>query len=198
MKYPEADLIEQHVTESAEAVRSVKALSSEIVQCVDLFEACHKNGGTIYAFGNGGSACEAMHLVEELVARYFMERPGIRSQHFLDPSTMTCWGNDYDFLDVFKRQAEVFLTDRDVVVAFSTSGNSENILRGIAAAKEKGSKVVLLGGKEGGKAKAYADLSILIPSTSPTSARIQEAHILIVHLLVHLLENRLFPDKANS
>lgn len=196
MSTNEKDIIQSHVSDSLEAIKAVYSIEADILKAVDACEKTVKSGGVIYAYGNGGSACEAIHLVEELVARYLMERPGIRAQHFLDGATMTCWGNDYDFIDSFKRQVETFVTEKDTVFAFSTSGNSENILRSLKAAKERGATTILMGGRDGGKAKALSDIPLII--NAPRTMRIQEAHMLIVHLLVHLLENRLHPEKANS
>ena len=196
MSISEKSIFQTHLADSLEAIKAVGKLEADLIRAVDACEESTKNGGVIYAFGNGGSACEAIHLVEELVARYLMERPGIRAQHFLDGSTLTCWGNDYDFVDVFKRQVETFVTEKDVVFAFSTSGNSENILRALKAAKDKGATTILMGGRDGGKAKGLSTLSLIIDA--PRTMRIQEAHMLIVHLICHLLENRLYPEKAGS
>ncbi len=194
MKFSEREIFATHQNDSIAAIKAVSELEDQLITTVDILEACTKAGGTIYAFGNGGSACEAIHLVEELVARYLMERPGIRAQHLLDVATTTCWGNDYDFLDSFKRQIETFVTDKDVVVAFSTSGNSENVIRAIDAANKKNAKTILLGGKDGGKCREMVTIPLVV--NAPRTMRIQEAHMLLVHLMVHLLENRLYPEKA--
>lgn len=196
MSVSEKDIFATHQRQSVAAIEAVKEIESELYRAVDLCEKCARSGGVIYAFGNGGSACEAIHLVEELVARYLMERPGIRAQHFLDSATTTCWGNDYNFLDAFKRQVETFVTEKDVVVAFSTSGNSENIIRALNAANNKNAKSILLGGKDGGKCKDLVTVPLIV--NAPRTMRIQEAHMLLVHLICHLLENRLYPEKANS
>jgi D-sedoheptulose 7-phosphate isomerase len=193
-KINEADLISTHVKDSLQAIDCVEALKNEIIKIVDICETTSRAGGTIYAFGNGGSACEAIHLVEELVARYLMERPGIKAQHFLDTAVVTCWGNDYDYQQAFSRQAETHVEAKDVVFAFSTSGNSLNVLNGIEAANKKGAKTILIGGKDGGKAKDLVTIPLIV--NAPRTMRIQEAHLLIVHLICHLLENRLFPEKA--
>ena len=144
-------------------------------------------GGTIYSCGNGGSACDAMHLTEELVARFKRERPGMRAMHFMDSSTLTCWSNDYDYKGAFERQAQTFCTDKDVLIGISTSGNSENILRALKAAKEKGAVTIGLLGKGGGKIAPECDVSIIVPSE--VTERIQEVHILVIHILCELLES---------
>lgn len=143
-------------------------------------------GGTIYACGNGGSTCDAMHLCEELVARFKRNRPGIRAMHFMDSSVLTCWGNDVGFEDAFARYAETFCTPRDTLVAISTSGRSKNVLGAVAAAKKQGCPVIGLTGKDGGALLGESDYGILVPAA--TAERIQEVHITVIHAWCELLE----------
>lgn len=168
----------------AEKAQAILDIGQQLVSVV-------KNGGTIFACGNGGSACDAMHLTEELVARYKRDRPGIKAQHFCDPSTITCWANDFNFDDVYARQVDTLVSDKDAVIVFSTSGNSENILRALAKANDKGAKTIAMLGKTGGKAKSLAKTSLIIERNE--TARIQEAHITVVHILCEYLEDTLFP-----
>lgn len=100
------------------------------------------SGGTIYACGNGGSACDSQHLVEELVARFKRDRPGFRAMHFLDPAVLTCWSNDVAYEDVFARQARTFCGPKDALVLISTSGKSNNVVQAAKAAREKGAYLV--------------------------------------------------------
>lgn len=151
-----------------------------------LLKSTVAGGGTIYICGNGGSACDAMHFTEELVARYRSDRPGIRAAHWIDGSTMTCWGNDKDFQSVFARCAETFCTSKDVVVAISTSGNSANICAAAEMARSKGSKVIGLLGRDGGKMKALSDVAVIVPVSE--TERIQEAHITAIHAWCELFE----------
>ena len=151
-----------------------------------------KQGGTIYSCGNGGSACDSMHLTEELVSRYLRTRPGIKAHHFIDGSAITCWGNDESFDDIFARQVETYVQKNDALVVFSTSGKSPNIVRALEAAAKIGATTIALLGKDGGLAQGMAQLPIVIGSNE--SARIQECHILIVHILCELIETELFPD----
>lgn len=167
-------------------VRSDSHLVAAISSSASMLANCAKAGGTIYACGNGGSACDAMHLCEELVARYKRTRAGIKALHFLDPGTLTCWANDFSFDEAFGRYAETFCSDKDLLVAISTSGNSKNVLHATRAAKAKGSKVVALSGKDGGELAKLADCSIVIPSSE--TERIQEVHITIIHIWCELLE----------
>ncbi|RIL10878.1 MAG: phosphoheptose isomerase [Proteobacteria bacterium] len=152
-----------------------------------MLKSCLAEGGTIYACGNGGSACDAMHFTEELVARYKKERPGMRARHFLDPGILTCWANDYDYTSVFERQALTFCSPKDVLLAISTSGESENVLRAVQAAKKLGSKTLGLIGRDGGNLGPACDLALVVPVQE--TERIQEAHITIIHILCELLES---------
>jgi D-sedoheptulose 7-phosphate isomerase len=145
-------------------------------------------GGGVYACGNGGSTCDAMHLVEELVGRFKRKRRGLKAQHFMDPAVLTCWGNDEGFEDVYRRCVEVFCGSDDVLVAISTSGNSKNILNAVEEAKRRGTKVIGLTGKDGGSLGRIADIGLIVPSTF--TERIQEVHITIVHIWLELLETR--------
>jgi D-sedoheptulose 7-phosphate isomerase len=142
-------------------------------------------GGRVYTFGNGGSSLDANHLAEELVGRFHRERRPLPAQSLAnDAAAITCIANDYSFEDVFARQVQAFVRPGDVVLAFSTSGRSENVVRGLAAARELGARTVLLGGGDegGGPAAAQADHALVVPSTS--TARIQELHVLFLHLIV--------------
>src|SRR5687768_11625988 len=116
------------------------------VRLADSFRA----GNRLYACGNGGSACDAMHLVEELVARYKRERPGLPAHHLMDPATLTCWANDYEYATAFRRQVEAMVRPGDVLVAISTSGNSANILATVEPARSRGALTIGLAGKDGG------------------------------------------------
>ncbi len=155
-------------------------------QACSLLKQTVDAGGTIYSCGNGGSACDAMHLTEELTARYKRERPGIRAMHFLDQGHTTCWANDYDYKSSFARFAETFCTDKDCLIGISTSGNSENVSLAVNAAKEKGTKTIGLLGKDGGKIKDEVDTALVVPSSE--TDRIQEVHITLIHAFVESLE----------
>lgn len=183
--------ISQLLQESA-TLKSALASDSAFTDAVStaaaaLFQTISQ-GGTVYACGNGGSTCDAMHLVEEMVGRYKRKRRGIRAQHLMDPSVMTCWSNDEAFEDVYRRHVEVFCTDRDLLVAISTSGNSKNILKAADEAKRRGTKVIGLAGKDGGELAKLSDVAITVPS--PLTERIQEVHITVVHIWLELLETR--------
>ena len=161
------------------AIASDKSLIDTITRAGELLHQTKTAGGTIFACGNGGSSCDAMHLVEELVARYKSDRPGIRAQHLVDPSVLTCWANDHDFSEVFERQVTTFMTPRDVLVAISTSGQSKNVIKAVRAARAIGANVVGLLGKGGGALAPLCNEAIVVPSND--TERIQEVHITIIH-----------------
>ncbi len=182
--------VDQLLQEATQSKARFATQADKITQLIDLTEKAVRAGGTIFACGNGGSACDAMHFVEECVARYSKERPGIKAMHLGDPGIVSCWANDYSFDGIFERQIQTFAGENDILFAFSTSGNSENILRALKAANEKGCHSVAMLGKQGGAAKSMARTSLIVDSDN--TARIQEAHITAVHVIVEILENRLF------
>jgi D-sedoheptulose 7-phosphate isomerase len=139
-------------------------------------------GGRVYTFGNGGSAADAQHLAAELVGRYLRERRPLPAVALtVDPSVVTCIANDYDFEEVFARQLAALAGPTDVVIGFTTSGRSANVINGLAAAHQMGATTVLFGAGDGGPAGEYADIALLVPSN--VTARIQEMHLLLLHLL---------------
>ncbi len=184
--------IESYLRQSSEVIASLAQQAPKIVAIVDALFAVSKAGGRLYTCGNGGSACDAMHFAEELVARYLRERPGIRAQHLLDAGTLTCWANDYDYASVFERQVKTLVTPADALIAFSTSGKSENVLAAIKAANEIAALTIAFTGKDGGEAKNLARHFILVRSS--VTSHIQEAHAALVHIVCDLLEQRLYPE----
>ena len=147
-----------------------------------------KRGQTIFACGNGGSATDSMHLCEELIGRYRNDRrplPAISLN--TDTSVLTCIGNDYGFDAIFSRQIEALGKKGDILVGFSTSGNSKNVALAFKIAKANGLNTILLTGKDGGRIKDLADFSIIVPSEN--TARIQELHTFILHAWLELVEN---------
>jgi D-sedoheptulose 7-phosphate isomerase len=143
--------------------------------------------GRVIAFGNGGSAADAQHLVAELVGRSRHERGPLPALALsADSSTVTALGNDFGFADVFARQVTAHARVGDVVVGISTSGASENVVRGLAAANAANATTVLLGGAEGGPAASAVKMAILVPSR--TVARVQEMHTLVIHLLCERID----------
>lgn len=167
-----------------------ETLSNAVEKTAQILSKSLLNGGTIFWCGNGGSASDSQHLATELVGRFKKNRRALRSIALTtDTSILTCVANDFSYDDIFSRQIEALGRPGDVLIGISTSGNSENVLRAIKLAKEMGLVTVALLGKGGGPVKDLVDHSLLVPSN--TTARIQEAHILIGHILCELIEQEL-------
>ncbi|CAN5286161.1 phosphoheptose isomerase [soil metagenome] len=177
--------------ESARATLEARSLAPEIGRVADRLVATFRGGNRLYACGNGGSACDAMHLVEELVARYRRERPGLPAHHLMDPGVLTCWSNDYSYDDAFRRQVATLLSSGDVLVAISTSGNSSNVVAAVEAAHHRGAWTLGLTGGDGGRLAELCTETLRVPATA--TARIQEVHITLIHIFCELLEAALFP-----
>jgi D-sedoheptulose 7-phosphate isomerase len=144
-------------------------------------------GSKLVVFGNGGSAADAQHLATELIGRFHAERRSLAAVALTtDSSVLTAIGNDYAFEEVFARQVEGLVLAGDLVVAISTSGESENVIRGLQAARRRGAATAALCG-EGGRMAEFADHVIAVPSSA--TARIQESHILIIHLLCETIDD---------
>lgn len=167
---------------------NVSGMESAIEEIADCFEG----GWKVLACGNGGSACDAMHFAEEFTGKFRKPRRALPVIPLTDAAFLTCVGNDFGFEDVFARGVEAYGKPGDVLVAISTSGNSENVIRAVTAAKRAGVRVVTLLGKDGGKLLGMGDFSILVPSES--SERIQEVHMLVLHMIVEGVERRMFPE----
>ncbi|MBL9031722.1 MAG: SIS domain-containing protein [Phycisphaerae bacterium] len=154
--------------------------------CAERIDAGHK----ILVCGNGGSACDAMHFAEELTGRFRDERPPLAAIACTDPGHLTCTANDFGFEHVFARWVRALGRSGDVLVVLSTSGNSPNILAALEAGSALGLRTVALLGKDGGRARSLAELSIVVPGDS--SERIQELHMLLLHAVVDGIERILF------
>ncbi|MDD5389732.1 MAG: D-sedoheptulose 7-phosphate isomerase [Gallionellaceae bacterium] len=182
------DVIERALEEHAGLLDLVRRdLMPDVAAAATILIECSLSGGKIMWCGNGGSAADAQHLAAELIGRFKRERQPIASIALTtDTSILTCVGNDYGFSDIFSRQVEALAAPGDVLVLISTSGNSENVLRAAQAVKSRGVRCIGLLGCDGGKLKALCDLSLVIPSRD--TARIQEMHITVGHILCDLLE----------
>jgi len=146
-----------------------------------------KKGGKILAFGNGGSAAEAQHFAAELVNRFMIERKAIPAIALTtDASALTSIANDRSFEKIFSRQIEAFGAKGDVAIALTTSGRSQNIIEGLKAAKAKGLATIALTGEGGGAVAGLPDVLLYVPSKS--TPRIQEAHLLILHMIAEAVE----------
>ncbi len=149
-----------------------------------------KGGGKVISCGNGGSMSDAMHFAEELSGRYRNDRPAYAAIAISDPGHLSCVANDYGYAFVFSRMVEAIGSKGDVLFAISTSGNSENILKAIEAARKKGMKVIGLTGKDGGKMAGLCDVEIRAPH-SEYADRAQEIHIKVIHSLIDYIEKTL-------
>lgn len=149
-----------------------------------------KNGGKIISCGNGGSMCDAMHFAEEMTGRFRENRKALPAVSVSDASHISCVGNDYGYEEIFSRYVDSIGRKEDVLLAISTSGNSENVLRAAKVAKEKGIKVIGLTGKSGGKLADLCDVEIRVPHNGYAD-RIQEIHIKVIHSLIHFVEENL-------
>jgi phosphoheptose isomerase len=189
-------LIRDALDESARVKLALRERAPDIARMAGRVADAFRAGGRLYACGNGGAACDAMHLVEELVARYKRDRPGLPAHHLLDAPTLTCWSNDYAFETAFSRQVETLVRPGDVLVAISTSGGSPNVLRAVEAALARGAVVLGLTGRDGGQMRGLCTECLVVPAQA--TERIQEAHITVIHLLCELLERELFPEPARA
>lgn len=155
-----------------------------------------KRGGTVYLFGNGGSAADAQHIAAELIGRFSKDRPPLRAIALTtDTSVLTALGNDYGFGEIFARQVEALVKPEDVVIGISTSGRSENVRKALLRAKEKGALTAAFLGRDGGTVKGLVDYPFVVPSYE--TPRIQECHITLGHTLCDLLEHLLFGEGAD-
>lgn len=184
-------IIDRHFVEHREVIETVLHENRDVIASIaGLLAHTLAAGGCIYWVGNGGSAADSQHLAAELVGRFKKNRRALRSVALTtDSSVLTCVANDYSYEDVFSRQVEALGREGDVLVCISTSGNSENIIRAVKMAKELEMATVSLLGKGGGKSLELADQTLVVRSDS--TARIQESHILIGHILCDLIEREL-------
>lgn len=177
-----------------ESIRVKETLLSTMVPLItevaDLISQSIVSGGKLILFGNGGSAGDAQHIAAELLGRFELERPAFPAIALTtNSSTLTAIGNDYGYDRIFSRQVQGLANKGDVVIGISTSGNSPNILEGIRIAKEKGAATIGMTGEKGGQLAHVCSRCFKVPSSK--TARIQESHIMIGHLLCLLIERSL-------
>lgn len=159
----------------------------KVEEAIKVIKDCFASGNKILIAGNGGSAADAQHFAAEIVGRYKKERKGYPAIALTtDTSIITAWSNDYGFNSLFSRQIEALGKKGDVFIGISTSGNSQNIIEAVTMAKEIGLKTICLLGKDGGKLKGMADISIIV--SSDNTPRIQEIHIMLIHIICEEVE----------
>ena len=169
-------------------MRDEKSISL-IEHAADLMASSILNGGKILTCGNGGSICDAMHFAEELTGKFRDIRKALPAIAIADPAHITCVGNDFGFEYIFSKYVEALGNPQDILLGLSTSGNSLNIINAFQVAGDKRMKTIALTGKGGGKLAELADLEIRVPHQG-FSDRIQEIHIKIIHILIHLIEQK--------
>lgn len=194
------NFVEEQVRESAEVKQKIlsnKELLKNIEDICEIVLKAYKEGKKLIICGNGGSAADAQHFAAELVGRFKMEREALPAIAITtDSSILTSLGNDYSYDYVFERQVEAFCSKGDIVVGISTSGNSKNVTGAFRKAHEKGGIAVALLGKTGGENLKFADYSFVVPSMN--TPRIQECHIMVIHIICEVVEKKLFEEMENE
>jgi D-sedoheptulose 7-phosphate isomerase len=183
-------MIKESITAKEALLQSDVMLATIERAAVNIIEL-YRNGKKLLICGNGGSAADAQHIAGEMVCKFKMKRRGLPAIALTtDSSIMTAVGNDFDFTRVFKRQVEALGEPDDILMGISTSGNSPNIVKAFEKAREMGLLTIGLLGKDGGTLKNLANLAIVIPAED--TPRIQESHILIVHIICEIVEREIF------
>jgi len=162
---------------------------NQIEKAAGIISSSINSGGKILSCGNGGSLCDAMHFAEELTGRYRKNRKPLPAIAISDPGFLTCTANDFGYDQVFSRFVEGVGKAGDVLFAISTSGNSTNVINAIVAAQNNKMKTIGLTGNDGGKMSGICDVEIRVPH-SGYADRIQEVHIKVIHILIHLTEKQ--------
>ncbi len=191
------------ILESVEsAVKAIETLRTEesltfMEQAAAKIAECFSQGGKILVAGNGGSLCDAMHFAEEFTGYFRKKRPALPAIALADPGHISCVGNDSGFDDIFSRGVEAFGQPGDLFIGLTTSGNSENIYQASLKAKEKRLGTIAFLGKSGGKMKGECDLEWIIQGF-PFSDRVQEAHMTAIHIIIEMVEQKLFYQQAKQ
>ena len=187
------DRVRQHFADSIEIKRQASELAPLVSRAAALITRSLLDNGKVLSCGNGGSAGDAQHFSAEMLNRFEMERPGLPAVALTtDCSTLTSIANDYSFDDIFSKQIRALGQPRDILLAISTSGNSENVSRACVAAHERGMKIVALTGRDGGDLSGILgedDIELRVPAQN--TARIQEVHLIFIHCLCDLIDREL-------
>ncbi len=187
------DLIQKAVHEAIRAAESLKSPTSLafIEKASALIADCYEKGGKLLIAGNGGSLCDAMHFAEELTGQFRQKRAALPAIALADPGHMSCVANDMGYDAVFARGIEALGRPGDLFIALTTSGNSPNLIAALTQARQQGLKTIAFLGKTGGKMKGCTDLEWIVSGFS-FSDRIQEAHMTAIHIIIEMVEQRLF------
>lgn len=179
-----ASLLENFIKEEAEK-KETERVAKELANVFQL-------GNKVLICGNGGSNCDALHFAEEFTGRFRKDRKALPAISLSDSSHITCVGNDYGFDYIFSRGVEAYGKEGDMFIGISTSGNSTNVIKAVEVAKKMGLKTCVLLGKDGGKLKGMCDYEFIIPGN--TSDRIQEIHMMILHVIIEGVEKIMFSE----
>jgi D-sedoheptulose 7-phosphate isomerase len=178
------------IAAATETLRSLSSLEGQMVEAADLIEQCLRAGNKLLVCGNGGSAADAAHFATEFVVRFMKDRPAYPAICLAgDGGLLTAAGNDYGFNEIFARQVAAFGQPGDVLICLTTSGKSKNVVRALEEAKARKLKTIALLGRDGASTIGMADVDLLVRSDS--TARVQEAHQLLLHVLCETIESRL-------
>lgn len=181
------DWMNEQLGDHVATARAMEQLLPAVRDVAAALVGVYESDRVLYTFGNGGSAADAQHFSGELIGHYRHDRRPLPAVTLTtDATVLTCIANDYSFDDAFSRQVQALARPADVVVAFTTSGKSPNVVTALAAARANGATTVLFAGGDGGPAKAHADYSLLVPST--TTPRIQEMHTFMLHVISETLD----------
>ena len=184
------DNIEKSFLDSAECIKKAANLSEMVEKAIKEIINCLKKGNKIIIFGNGGSAADAQHIAAEFISKFKKDRKSFPAIALTtDTSILTSIGNDFSFDRIFSRQCEALVLEGDVVLGISTSGNSVNVKNGIITSRERKAKTIALLGNNGGIIKECVDIPIIVDSNN--TARIQEVHRLLYHIICELVEKEL-------
>ena len=184
-------IVQQQYAELTQAVADAQSSLSALDRCAEMIADTLQAGKKVLAAGNGGSAADALHFCEELVGRYKNNRPALPAISLAaDGTALTCIGNDFGFDQVFARQVEALGAPGDVLVLFTSSGNSPNLILAVETARARGLKTIALSGRGGGKLKGLTDAEWIVPHAN--GARVQELHGWALHVFLEVIENRLF------
>ena len=180
-------IIKKTLEQSTKIIADLRDLSDEINKTANLIITAINKNRKIIIIGNGGSSADAQHIAAEFLGRYKLKRKSIPAIALTsNSSTTTAIANDYDFSNIFSRQCESLVSKGDVVIGISTSGNSENVVKGLRTSKKNGGLTIGLLGNKGGKIKNIVDISLIVKATS--IPRIQEAHRVIYHIICEIVE----------
>lgn len=180
-------ILEQSIAELQSALAGLSSLRPALDRLAGAMMDCWQQRGKVLIAGNGGSAADAMHFAEELVVRFGKNRRALAAIALTDPTVLTCAGNDFGYQTVFQRQVEALGNPGDILIAMTTSGNSENLLLALQTARRQGLTTAAFLGKDGGKCRGLADIELIAPSS--VTARIQECHKLLFHSICQWIDD---------